>query len=179
VELQAYTDADLALTEALETDPEVMRELGGPIERNKLPGIHRRRLADPWWFKIVVETDGPAVGTIGVWETRHGGEMLHETGWMVLPAHQGRGIASAALTLLIARVRAEPRFPSIHAFPPVTNAPSNALCRKSGFTCLGQTDFVYSGRTLRCNHWALETRDQLGNGPPDVDDPGDPRPRRG
>lgn len=157
MELLAYTDADFTLTEALETDPEVMRELGGPIERDKLPEIHRRRLADPWWFKIVVEPGGPAVGTIGVWETRHGDETLLETGWMVLPAYQGRGIASAALTLLIERVRAEPGFPSIHAFPPVTNAPSNALCRKFGFGLLGRADFVYSGRTLHCNHWALET----------------------
>jgi hypothetical protein len=31
--LQGYADADYWLTEALETDPEVMRELGGPIER--------------------------------------------------------------------------------------------------------------------------------------------------
>ncbi len=76
---------------------------------------------------------------------------------MVLPAHQGRGVASAALTLLIERVMAEPRFPSIHAFPSVTNAPSNALCRKFGFVLLGQVDVVYSGRTLHCNHWSLET----------------------
>jgi hypothetical protein len=109
VELQAYTDADLTLTEALETDPEVMRELGGPIEREKLPEIHRRRLADPWWFKIVAEP------------------------------------------------KAEPRFASIHAFPPVTNAPSNALCRKFGFALACQGDFVYSGRTLHCNHWVLDT----------------------
>lgn len=157
VELQVYTDADFALSEALETDPEVMRELGGPIEREKLPEIHQRRLAAPWWFKIVVEEGGPGVGTIGVWETEHGDETLHETGWMVLPAYQGQGIASAALTLLIERARAEPRFPSLHAFPPVTNAPSNALCRKFGFTLLGEDDFEYSGRTLHCNHWALDT----------------------
>ena len=91
--MQTYTDGDFWLTEALEADPAVMRELGGPVERDKLPEIDRRRLADPWWFKIVAEPGGPAVGTIGVWETRHGDEDLHETGWMVLPAHQGRGIA--------------------------------------------------------------------------------------
>lgn len=157
MELRAYGDGDFWLTEALETDPEVMRELGGPIERARLHEVHRRRLADSWWFTIVAEPSGPAVGTIGVWETGHGGESLHEAGWMVLPAHHGRGIASAALTLLIERVMAEPRFPSIHAFPPVTNAPSNALCRKFGFVLLGQVDFVYSGRTLHCNHWSLET----------------------
>jgi RimJ/RimL family protein N-acetyltransferase len=165
MELQAYTDDDLALTEALETDPDVMRELGGPIERDKLPGVHRRRLGDPWWFKIVERPGGPAVGTIGVWETRHGGAVLHETGWMVLPAHQGRGVASAALTLLIDRVRAESKLPSLHAFPPVSNAPSNALCRKFGFRLLGTTEFIYSGRALHCNHWSLELRRGPGSDP--------------
>lgn len=164
MELQAYADGDFWLTEALETDPEVMRELGGPIALARLSEIHRRRLADPWWFKIVAEPGGPGVGTIGVWETRHGNEILHETGWMVLPALQGRGLASAALTLLIDRVNAEPRFPSIHAFPPVTNAPSNALCRKFGFVLVETVDFVYAGRTLHCNHWSLETPD--GRPPP-------------
>jgi RimJ/RimL family protein N-acetyltransferase len=156
MELRAYTDADLALTEALETDPEVMRELGGPIARERLPAVHRRRLADPWWFTIGVEPDGPPVGTIGIWETEHDGHALHETGWMVLPAYQGRGIASGALTLLLERARAEPAFRTVHAFPPVTNAPSNALCRKFGFRLLEERDFVYAGRTLRCNDWALD-----------------------
>ena len=157
VELCAYEDEDFWLTEALETDPDVMRELGGPTEREKLPGIHRRRIGAPWYFTIVAEPDGPAVGSIGVWETEHDGEQLYETGWMVLPAHQGRGIASAALRLLIERVRAEPAIGSIHAFPPATNTPSNALCRKSGFVLRGSSDFVYAGRTLHCNHWSLET----------------------
>jgi hypothetical protein len=39
----------------------------------------------------------------------------------------------------------------------VTNAPSNALCRKSGFVLREQSEFVYAGRTLLCNHWSLET----------------------
>jgi RimJ/RimL family protein N-acetyltransferase len=157
MELHDYSDGDFWLTEALETDPDVMRELGGPIDRARFPEIHRRRLADPWWFTIVVEPGQPPVGTIGVWETSHDGEQIHETGWMVLPAHQGRGIASAALTLLIERVKAEPQFAGIHAFPPVSNAPSNALCRKFDFALLGECDVIYAGRTLHCNHWALDT----------------------
>ena len=147
VELQAYTDADLALTEALETDPEVMRELGGPIEREKLPEIHRRRLGDPWWFKIVDGPAGTAVGTIGVWETRHGEETLHETGWMVLPAHQGRGIASAALTLLIERVRAEPGSrASTHSRPSPTR-PRTRCAASSPSRCSGRpTSCTPAGR---------------------------------
>jgi hypothetical protein len=45
---------------------------------------------------------------------------------------------------------------SIHAFPPVTNALSNALCRKGGFELVEEADFVYPGRAPRCNHWSLD-----------------------
>jgi RimJ/RimL family protein N-acetyltransferase len=158
MELRAYTDADFALTERMETDPEVMAHLGGPVDRDRLPRVHRLRLADPWWFVITEEPGGPGVGTIGVWATEHDGEPIHETGWMILPEHQGRGTASRALALLIERARTEPRFAAVHAFPPVTNAPSNALCRKAGFALRGETDVVYAGRSLHCNHWALELR---------------------
>jgi RimJ/RimL family protein N-acetyltransferase len=163
VELVPYADADehFALIEELETDPEVMRELGGAMPAEEMPRIHRRRVATvaagDWYFVIVEEPGGPAIGTIGVWEKELDGATVHETGWMVLPAHQGRGIASAALAVLIERARADERYPSIHAFPPVTNAPSNALCRKFGFELVAERDFVYAGRTLRCNHWALDT----------------------
>lgn len=158
MQLVRYTDADLGLTEALETDPEVMRELGGPITASELSASHRRRLEDPWWMTIVPERGGPAVGTIGIWEKPLDGETIHETGWMVLPAFQGRGIASSALKLLIELARAEPRFECIHAFPPVSNTPSNALCRKFDFALKEQREFSYTGRTLYCNHWSLALR---------------------
>ena len=154
--LARYEDADFALTEALESDPVVMRELGGPTDPARLPEVHARRLGDPWWFTIIPDPSGPAVGTIGIWEKELDGLIIHETGWMVLPAFQGRGIASRALDMLIARVREAPQFPSMHAFPPISNAPSNALCRKFGFTLLRQRAFVYAGRTLQCNHWMLD-----------------------
>jgi RimJ/RimL family protein N-acetyltransferase len=157
MELLAYEDADFDLTEALESDPVVMGELGGPTDPARLRAVHKRRLADPWWFKIVPDPGGPPAGTIGIWEKELNGETIHETGWMVLPAFQGRGVASAALGLLIASVRAEPRFERMHAFPAVTNVRSNALCRKFGFSLLGERDFIYAGRTLHCNHWMLPT----------------------
>ena len=131
--------------------------LGGPIPRERIQGIHERRLDDPWWLKIVPDPGGPAVGTIGIWPEELDGETVHETGWMVLPEHQGRGLASAALAKLIQLVEADEQFDSMHAFPPVSNAPSNALCRKSGFKLIGERDFVYAGRTLRCNHWVRAT----------------------
>jgi RimJ/RimL family protein N-acetyltransferase len=159
VELLDYTDADLPLTEALECDPVVMGELGGPIPKEEIPKVHRRRLDSTakgdWWFKIVPDSSGTAAGAIGIWPTKWRGREIYEAGWMLLPEFQGKGLASEALELLLRRVRSDPRFDSVHAFPSVSNAPSNALCRKFGFTLLEECDGGYAGRTLRCNHWEL------------------------
>jgi RimJ/RimL family protein N-acetyltransferase len=155
IALAPYEESDLALTEELELDPDVMRELGGPSDPARLPTVHRIRVEDPLYFAITV--DDVRAGQIGAWEKQLDGSPLFETGWMVLPRFQGRGVASAALALLIERLRSEPRVANVHAFPPVSNAPSNALCRRSGFELLGERDFIYASRTLRCNHWMLAT----------------------
>jgi RimJ/RimL family protein N-acetyltransferase len=138
----------------METDAVVMRELGGPVAREEIPAMHRRRLGDPWWLVIEAE-DGPA-GTIGIWETEHDGATVHETGWMLLPEFHGQGIASAALGLVLEQARDEPRFQQLHAFPGVTNPASNALCRKFGFRLVGEVDGSYRGAPLRCHHWVLD-----------------------
>jgi hypothetical protein len=43
--LVPYADADIWLTRTLETDPDVMRELGGAWPEEAIAGIHERRLA--------------------------------------------------------------------------------------------------------------------------------------
>jgi RimJ/RimL family protein N-acetyltransferase len=160
LELRVYSEDDLALTVALECDPEVMRELGGAVSRESAEDAHRRRVegasGDPWWFTIAPEDGGPSVGTIGIWKSEWQGEPIDEVGWMVLPAFQGQGIASEALGLLIKRARARGRSERIHAFPGVTNGASNALCRKYGFAHLGESEVKFRERPLRVNHWALD-----------------------
>src|SRR5436190_10364557 len=160
MQLLPHSAADLALAEAIECDPEMMRELGGPIARADIPAIHRRRLdggaPGDWWLKIVPDPAGPPAGTIGIWEAEWRGSKIHEMGWMVLPEFQGRGIASAAMEMILSRARSERRLQSVHAFPSVSNLPSNALCRKFGFSKLEECDGGYAGRAFRCNHWELE-----------------------
>jgi hypothetical protein len=48
------------------------------------------------------------------------------------------------------------RWGAVHAFPGVTNAASNALCRNHGFSLVGEDTFDYRGRRLRYNHWIRE-----------------------
>jgi RimJ/RimL family protein N-acetyltransferase len=45
----------------------------------------------------------------------------------------------------------------LHAFPSVGNAPSNAICRKLGFTLLEECEFEYPpGTFMQCNDWCLD-----------------------
>ena len=168
VVLVPLSAADEWLTAALETDPEVMRDLGGPLDPAEVPALHARRVegieaGNTWFFTIRLGGDGPPVGTVCLWDDDHhdqrGGS---EVGWMVLPDYQGRGIASAALRELIERARADGRWGDIHAYPNETNAASNALARATGFTLIGTVDVEFRGHRLRCNDWVLRTTEPGG-----------------
>jgi RimJ/RimL family protein N-acetyltransferase len=77
----------------------------------------------------------------------------------------GRGCASEALAMLVAQLRREHADRSLHAFPSITNGPSNAVCRTPGFINLGEHEFEYpAGHPLQCNDWRLDlspTTDRL------------------
>jgi len=160
VELRPYNDEHPGLTEALELDPEVMKELGGPADPADLDRVHRMRVETvargEWYFVIVPEPSDPPAGAIGIWESTVSGLALHEVGWMVLPEFQGRGIATEALALLIDRARSDPGYDRIHAFPGATNTPSNALCRRAGFDMTEGMEVKFRDRPLRVNHWELD-----------------------
>ena len=158
MELRPAAREDEWLTVALETDPGVMAELGGPWSEDEARATHRRRVAGieehgHWWFAVVPHPATGPVGTIGVWASDWEGEPISEAGWMILPEHQGKGHASAALATLLERAGHDPRWGDIHAFPGATNGASNALCRKLGFEHVGTGDADYAGRHFPVNHW--------------------------
>jgi RimJ/RimL family protein N-acetyltransferase len=137
-----------------------MRELGGARPRDELRTVHGRRVAanvgdDGWWLKVVPGPGDEPAGTIGIWQSDFEGAEVYEVGWMLLPPFQGRGIASAALGMLLDRARSDDRFDAIHAFPGVTNGPSNGLCRKFGFELLGAAEVKFRDSPLTVNHWVL------------------------
>ena len=171
MELRDITMDDLWLYVEMATDPETMAELGGPLPRKgleeKLRGIVADVRAGRTWYQTIVpdesdgvpeDAQGPA-GTVCIWDHEWNGETISEIGWMVRPGYQGRGLASGAVRALLDRARSEGRWGVIHAFPGVTNGPSNAICRKLGFSRLEETDIEYAGRTLRCNHWVVDLRE--------------------
>jgi RimJ/RimL family protein N-acetyltransferase len=161
VRLEPWGADDLPLLRRLLGDPAMTVHLGGPESESKLVERQTRYASagEPGreqMFKIVDES-GAATGSVGYWEKEWRGDTVYETGWSVLPEHQGRGLASAATRLVIDEARAQRRHRYLHAFPSVENAPSNAICRKLGFELLGACDFEYPpGNPLRCNDWRLD-----------------------
>ena len=162
IELLPWSDGDLWAVDRFLSDPKMMQHLGGPQGREQVVNQHKRYLETAasgtgQMFKIVLSPATEAIGSIGYWVRTWREEAVYETGWMILPEYQGRGHASAALTLLVERLRREHVHRFLHAFPAVTNGPSNALCRRAGFTNLGECEFEYPpGHPLRCNDWRLD-----------------------
>ena len=158
--IEPWSEGDLPLLERLLGDPAMTAHLGGPETPDQIAGRHARYLAgaerDPQ-FRIVA--DGEAVGWVGYWERTWRDEDVYETGWSVLPAFQGRGIAAAATALVLDHARAGGRRRFVHAFPNVDNAPSNAICRRLGFTLLEERELEFPpGNLMRCNDWRLDLR---------------------
>lgn len=153
--LESWGPGDLALLTGLLGDPAMMVHLGGPESPQQIADRQARYENTPHSYKIVDAGEG--VGWVGFWET---GEDAFEVGWSVLPAAQRRGYATAAMGLLLDVIRAEGsdrRY--VYAYPAVANGPSNAICRKLGFTLLGPEQIEYpKGHFMRCNVWRLDLR---------------------
>ena len=106
-------------------------------------------------FKVVEAATGESVGSVGYWERESHEGQVWETGWMVLPEFQGRGIATEATAQVIDLCRAERTHRYLYAYPSVENAPSNAICRKLGFELVDVRST--STRTTRATSCAATT----------------------
>ena len=162
VALRPWAEGDLPLLERVMGDPAMTAHLGGPESPEKLRQRHQRycRIGDSGkgqMFAIVVGPDLVAAGSVGYWEREEQGQQVWEVGWSVLPEFQGQGLATRATALAVASARTEGTHRFMHAYPSVDNTPSNALCRKLGFTLAGESEFEYPpGHLMRCNIWYLD-----------------------
>ncbi len=164
VRIEPWSDSDLELLRRANA-PELMGHLGGPESEEQLIGRHARyvalsadRTGRGRMFRIALTTgEDEAVGTIGFWERTWRGQEVYETGWAVLAGFQGRGIASAATAAVVEQARAERKHRYLHAYPSVANGASNGVCRKAGFTLLGECEIEYPpGHPLLTNDWRLD-----------------------
>ncbi|MEW1670720.1 GNAT family N-acetyltransferase [Streptomyces albidoflavus] len=146
---------------------EMTAHLGGPESAEALAARHRRYLAldeggdaDGRMFRITAAPPGTAhrpAGAIGFWLSEWQGRQVWESGWHVLPALHGHGIATSAARLVAARAQAAGGPRTLHAFPSPTHAASNGVCRKAGFTLAGEARVEYpKGTWVACNDWRID-----------------------
>jgi RimJ/RimL family protein N-acetyltransferase len=98
---------------------------------------------------------------VTLWSHEDSGTAMSEIGWMVLPEFQGRGIAKAAVRMLLTLTREQERWGLVHAFPAITNGPSNSVCRSSGFRFAGEQETTFAGRIFHTNHWVINPATDL------------------
>jgi RimJ/RimL family protein N-acetyltransferase len=162
VTLVPWGPGDLPLLERLMGDAAMTAHLGGPESPEKLRARQRRyELLEPpdRMFRVVDVASGAGVGSVGFWQATWRGERILEIGWMVVPEFQGRGIARAATAQALDLARRDGTHGSVHAFPNVDNAPSNAICRTLGFELLGACEVEFpKGHRMTCNDWRLDLR---------------------
>ncbi len=162
VRIEPWAEGDLPLLQKLMADPAMTMFLGGPESDEEILARQARyeRLANSGkgrMFKILDTAIGEAVGSVGYWEKTWRDGQVYEIGWSVLPAFQGRGIATAGTAEAIAVARSERKHSSLHAFPSVDNRASNAICRTLGFALVEQCEFEYPpGSIMQCNNWHLD-----------------------
>jgi RimJ/RimL family protein N-acetyltransferase len=165
VGLRSWTDDDLPLLRGLLGDPAMMTHLGGPESEEKLLERHAKYLAiDGTAGRVFVITAGPehtAAGWVGYWQTTWHDEPAWETGWSVLPAFQGRGVASRGAALALGEAAAEGRYRFIYAFPAVDNGPSNGVCARLGMEMVGTESLEYppdSDLWMGCAVWRRDLK---------------------
>ncbi|MDX6259467.1 MAG: hypothetical protein QOH84_1155 [Kribbellaceae bacterium] len=158
VRLVPWSTEDFWLLERCNT-PEMTAYLGGPETAEQLASRHDRYVANayPGQMYTIRTLEGETAGSIGYWEHTKADESVWETGWAILPEHQGKGLATAAIAEVAKVAAASGTHSTLHAYPGVDNAASNALCRKAGFTLLQAREFEYpKGHWMQCNDWVLE-----------------------
>lgn len=157
--LLPWDETGLELLEAANT-PEQKRHLGGVEPEEKLRERHQRYLTyhRPGDTEVLrVSVDGGIAGSVIYWLTQHLGEPCYEAGWEILPPFQGKGLGSAAVLAMLARLKPVARQRIVFATPAPDNPGSNGICRKLGFELMGVEDVEYpKGIVSPHNVWRLD-----------------------
>jgi len=164
VSIRPYGEGDLWVLEKTLGEPSQMVHLNGPESEEKIQKRHKRFLAMSadshagCQFTILAGPENSPAGSVGYWESEWKGQKGWEMGWFVLPEFQRRGVATAAVRLVLESLSKHGSHKTVFAFPSVDNHPSTAICRKLGFALKEEVSDEYppgSGRLLHVGVWML------------------------
>lgn len=143
---------DLAMFHAAMSDPVVMRYWSTPPHADLVTTqdwLDGMIVADPAESDdFVIEVGGQPAGKLGCWQ-------LPELGYLLHPAFQGQGVASAALAAFIAYMR-ERRLPSLKADVDPRNVASLRLLERASFAVTGRANRTWLVNGKWCDSLYLE-----------------------
>lgn len=152
-------DADKMLS--LLTDPMIGKTYMLPdfSDRNEAMPLFERMVvlsADPTRYMRAICVDGMLVGYI------HDTEIMDKTieiGYVITPAHHGKGYMTTALKLAIAELFAQ-GFTIVTAGAFAENSASIRVMEKSGMHRVDRTDVIeYRGETHQCVYYCIEKQE--------------------
>ena len=127
VHLRPWGDDDLEIL-VRANSPDMTAHLGGPETDEAVRVRHQRYRVlegETGQMFVIVAEPGVAVGSVGYWDREWQDGTVYETGWAVLPEHQGRGLAVAGVVRLIEILRAGHDHRWLYAYPKTEHAASN------------------------------------------------------
>ncbi|MEO0752475.1 MAG: GNAT family N-acetyltransferase [Pseudomonadota bacterium] len=145
--LQRFRAGDLNDFSALHADPNVMKDLGGPITRAEAHEKLTRYIAAydrHGYGRVAVFADDTFAGYTGV---QHLSDPTHpltphdEIGWRLLPRFWGHGIASRAATLCLEDAFTRAGLRHVLAYTSPDNHRSQAVIARLGFERAQALDF--------------------------------------
>ena len=136
--LRPFKEADLELYAEANANPDVMRYVGGPIDRAASDGQAdgaNRSLTEHGYGKVAIErrSDGAFLGMCGLSREPWYPEEI-ELGWRLLPAYVGSGYATEAGLAWLSYAFSSLQLPRVISIADVPNSRSIAVMKRIGMT---------------------------------------------
>lgn len=154
--LRALTPDDVEAMFALRSDPRAMQYVPRPLAKTLEDAaahialiLAEQKANNSIQWVITLKDDPAMVGIIGYWRMKKE-HYRTELGYMLLPAHWGRGIVSEAIGAVVDHAFRVLGFHSVEAIVDPDNPASMKVLEKNGFVREGwfKENFLHEGKFL-------------------------------
>ena len=150
--LSPFEPSDWPFFHTLRDSPEIMRYMAAIAPENETRRLFAARLTAPHTFVIRAQNDETPLGDIGLQiSTQYPDEA--DIGYTVIPAAQGRGIASEALRAVCEYAFIRVGVKAVNAYVLAENGGSVRVLEKAGFVRTQVLDQAYEINGVRYDDW--------------------------
>jgi RimJ/RimL family protein N-acetyltransferase len=167
--LRGWRDSDRDAFAALNADPDVSRDLGGPLARDESDVKLNRYMAsfdhDGFCRWLVEDLDGQFLGYAGVMPSRPGHQLGHhyDIGWRLVRSAWSRGYATEAASAALRDAFERVHLKEVLAYTTADNLRSQAVIKRLNMTRVASLDYSepLGEGTWRGLVWIVRSSDGL------------------